>query len=384
MANKRDYYEVLGIKKGASDSEIKSAFRKLAMKYHPDKNPDNKEAEEKFKEINEAYAVLSDADKKSKYDKYGHAGVDPNAGFGGGAGFGGFGAGGFSGMEDIFDMFGDMFGGGFSGGRRSRNTPTKGRDLQQEITIEFQEAAFGVKREIKLNKYVSCEKCHGSGAAEGTSKKTCPNCNGSGEVRTTQRTVLGTFQSVSACPNCHGTGSVIETPCSECSGSGKVRKTVKLNIEVPPGVDNGSVISIRGQGEPSSNGGPNGDLYIVVRVKPHKLFKRDGQDLWLDYPISYAQAALGDDLKVPTLTETVSYKVPAGTQSGTVFRLKGKGIRGIKNPKLGDLYVRVNIEIPTKLNADQKKKLKAFEDSLGDENFGKKKNFFEVMRELFK
>ena len=389
MANKREYYEVLGVAKGASDSEIKSAFRKLAMKYHPDKNPNNKDAEEKFKEINEAYAVLSDSEKKSKYDKYGHAGVDPNAGSGGGAGFGGFSGGGFSGggfsgMEDIFDMFGDMFGGGFSSGRRSRNTPTKGRDLQQEVVIEFNEAAFGVKKEIRLNKYVICGKCHGSGAAEGTSKKTCPKCNGTGEVHTTQRTVLGTFQSVSACPNCHGSGSVIETPCSECGGSGKIKKTVKLNIEIPAGVDTGSVISIKGQGEPSSNGGPNGDLYIVVRVKPHKLFKRDGQDLWIDYPISYAQAAIGDELKVPTLTETVAYKVPAGTQSGTVFRLKGKGVKGIRTSKVGDLYVRVNIEIPTKLSADQKKKLKAFEDSLGDENFGKKKNFFEIMRELFK
>lgn len=383
MANKRDYYEVLGVSKGASDDEIKSAFRKLAMKYHPDKNPNDKDAEAKFKEIGEAYAVLSDKEKKSKYDKYGHAGVDPNAGFGGGAGFGGF-NGGFAGMEDIFDMFGDVFGGGFSGGRRRRSGPRKGRDLQKEIYIEFEEAAFGAKKEISLDKYVACDSCGGSGAAKGTGKKTCTQCNGTGEVKTVQNTMFGTFQSVSACPKCGGSGEVIETPCTTCSGSGKIRKTVKLNIEVPAGVDNGSVISVRGQGEPSSNGGPNGDLYIVVRVKPHKVFKRDDQDIWIDYPISYAQAALGDEIKVPTLTETVAYKMPAGTQSGTIFRLKGKGIKAIRSSRMGDLYVRVNIEIPTKLNSDQKKKLKAFEDSLSDDNFGKKKSFGEMMKDLFK
>lgn len=383
MANKRDYYEVLGVSKGASDDEIKSAFRKLAMKYHPDKNPNDKDAEAKFKEIGEAYAVLSDKEKKSKYDKYGHAGVDPNAGFGGGAGFGGF-NGGFAGMEDIFDMFGDVFGGGFSGGRRRRSGPRKGRDLQKEIYIEFEEAAFGAKKEISLDKYVACDSCGGSGAAKGTGKKTCTQCNGTGEVKTVQNTMFGTFKSVSACPKCGGSGEVIETPCTTCSGSGKIRKTVKLNIEVPAGVDNGSVISVRGQGEPSSNGGPNGDLYIVVRVKPHKVFKRDDQDIWIDYPISYAQAALGDEIKVPTLTETVAYKMPAGTQSGTIFRLKGKGIKAIRSSRMGDLYVRVNIEIPTKLNSDQKKKLKAFEDSLSDDNFGKKKSFGEMMKDLFK
>lgn len=383
MANKRDYYEVLGVQKGAAESEIKSAFRKLAMKYHPDKNPGNKEAEEKFKEINEAYAVLSDADKKSKYDKYGHAGVDPNAGFGG-AGFGGFDGAGFAGMEDIFDMFGGMFGGGFSGGRRRRNAPMKGRDLQQELTIEFTEAAFGVKKEIQLTKYVSCEKCGGSGAAPGANKKTCPHCNGTGQIKNIQNTPFGQFQSTATCQHCNGTGQIIETPCPDCGGSGKVRKTVKINIDVPAGVDTDSVINVRGQGEPGINGGPNGDLYIVIRVKPHKMFKREGQDLWLDYPISYGQAALGDELKVPTLSETVAYKLPPGTQSGTVFRLKGKGVKAIRSSKMGDLYVRVNVEVPTKLNADQKKKLKALEESLGDENFGKKKSFGDLMRELFK
>lgn len=380
MADKRDYYEVLGLQKGASESEIKSAFRKMAMKYHPDKNPGDKEAEEKFKEINEAYSVLSDPDKKSKYDRFGHAGVDPNAGFGGG----GFGGAGFGGFEDIFgDIFGSMFSGGGGGGRR-RNGPMKGRDLQKEIVIDFDEAAFGAKKEIKLNKYVECSKCHGSGAAEGSSKKTCPSCGGTGEVRTTQKTPFGQFQSVSPCQQCGGTGEVIEKPCPECNGTGKVRKTVTIAVDIPEGVDNESVISIRGQGEPGTNGGPNGDLYVVIRVRPHSLFKRDGQDLWLEMPISYAQAALGDDIIVPTLKEKVSYTIPAGTQPGTVFRLKGKGIKGLRTSRMGDLYVKVVLEVPTKLNAEQKKKIKELGELLDNENHSKKKSFAEKMKEIFK
>ncbi len=382
MAEKRDYYEVLGVQKGASDDEIKSAFRKMAMKYHPDKNPDNKEAEEKFKEVNEAYGVLSDPDKKSKYDRFGHAGVDPNAGFGGaGAGFGGF--------EDIFDMFGGMFGGGFSGGfsggsSRRRNGPSKGRDLQKELVISFEEAAFGVKKDIQINKFVVCNKCHGSGAAEGTSKKTCPVCNGTGETRTTQRTPFGQFQSVAPCQNCGGTGEVVEKPCPECGGAGKIRKNVTISVEVPAGVDNESVISLRGQGEPGKNGGPNGDLYVVIRVMPHKLFKRDGQDLWLEMPITYAQAVLGDELVVPTLNEKVSYSIPAGTQPDTVFRLKGKGIKHLRSSRMGDLYVKVVLEVPTKLNSEQKKKVKELAEALGTENHGNKKSFAEKMKDLFK
>lgn len=376
--NKRDYYEVLGLQKGASESEIKSAFRKMAMKYHPDKNPGNKEAEEKFKEINEAYSILSDPDKKNKYDRFGHAGVDPNAGFGGG----GFGAGG--GFEDIFDMFGGMFGGGFGGTTRRRNGPMKGRDLQQEVTISFEEAAFGTTKDVKISKYVQCEKCNGTGAEEGTAKKTCQTCNGTGEVRTTQRTPFGQFQSVSSCQTCGGTGQVIEKPCSECSGSGKVRKTVTISVEIPAGVDNESVISLRGQGEPGTNGGPNGDLYVVIRVRPHELFKRDDTDLWLEIPISYAQATLGDDIVVPTLTEKVSYAIPAGTQPGTVFRLKGKGIKSLRGSRMGDLYVKVILEVPTKLNAEQKKKIKELSEILNPENHGKNKTFTDKVKELFK
>ncbi|MBP3384806.1 MAG: molecular chaperone DnaJ [Firmicutes bacterium] len=379
---KRDYYEVLGLKKGADDSEIKRAYRKLAMKYHPDKNPDNKEAEEKFKEINEAYSVLSDPDKKSKYDQFGHAGVDPNAGFGGG-GFGGFGGFGGGGFEDIFDMFGGMFGGG--GGRQSRrrNGPRKGNDIQKAMTITFEEAAFGVKKEIQINKYVACETCSGTGAKPGTSKTTCSTCGGTGQVTTAQRTPFGTFQSSSPCPDCGGTGEVNANPCEDCGGTGKIRKNVKIAVDIPAGVDNDSVVSIKGQGEPGTNGGPNGDLYIVISVKPHKLFERRGNDLWLEIPITFDQAALGDELTVPTLEEKVAYKMPAGTQPGTVFRLKGKGVKSVRSGRKGDLYVTVNLEVPTNLNSKQKKAIKAMAEEVDTECYNKKKGFLDSLKEFF-
>lgn len=383
MADKRDYYEVLGLKKGASEDEIKKAFRKMAMKYHPDKNQGDKEAEEKFKEINEAYAILSDPEKKEKYDRFGHAGVDPNAGFGGGAG----GFGGFGGFEDIFDMFGGAFGGGFGGfggGSRGRkNGPRKGSDLQKAITIDFKEAAFGTKKEIRITKYVKCKTCSGTGAQPGTSKKTCPKCGGTGEVRTAQRTPLGTFQSVSPCPDCNGTGEINESPCKDCGGTGKVRDTVTIAVNIPAGVDNDSVIPIKGQGEPGINGGPDGDLYIVINVRPHKIFERRGQDLWLEIPITFDQAALGDDIIVPTLEEKVSYKVPAGTQPGTVFRLKGKGIKSVRSNRKGDLYVKVTLEIPTKLNHKQKKAIEAMGKSVTSECYQKKSSFMDSIKEFF-
>ena len=378
MAEKRDYYEVLGLAKGASESEIKSAFRKKAMQYHPDKNPGDKKAEEKFKEVNEAYGVLSDPDMKNKYDRFGHAGVNPGAGFGG-SGFGGFGTGGF---DDIFDIFGGMFGGGYSQSRR-RNAPMKGRDLQKAITITFEEAAFGAKKQVTINKYVECEACQGSGAAAGSDKVTCPKCGGSGEIRTTQRTPFGQFQSVTACDRCEGTGKIIETPCAECGGTGKVRKDVTMSVDIPAGVDNDSVISIKGQGEPGINGGLYGDLYIAMTVKPHKLFKRKGQDLWLEIPVSFAQAALGDELIVPTLSEKVSYTIPAGTQPETVFRLKGKGIRSLRGNKMGDMYVKVILEVPIRLNSKQKKLIEELGDSLTNDSYNKRKTFAEVMKELF-
>ena len=380
MADKRDYYEVLGLQKGASDNDIKKAFRKMAMKYHPDKNPGDKVAEEKFKEINEAYAVLSDPEKKEKYDGFGHAGVDPNSGFGGGAG----GFGGFGGFEDIFDMFGGAFG-GFGGGSRGRrnNGPRKGSDLQKAVTITFEEAAFGTKKEIRLNKYVKCKTCGGSGAAPGTSKKSCPKCGGTGEIRTAQRTPLGTFQSVSPCPDCNGTGEINETPCPDCGGSGKTRDNVTISVNIPAGVDNDSVIPIKGQGEPGVNGGPDGDLYIVINVEPHKIFERRGQDLWLEIPITFDQAALGDDIIVPTLEGKVSYKVSSGTQPDTIFRLKGKGIKSVRGNRKGDLYVKVNLEVPTKLNSKQKKAISAMAEKVTGECYQKKSSFLDSLKEFF-
>lgn len=378
--NKRDYYEVLGLKKGASDDEIKKAFRKLAMKYHPDKNSGDKTAEENFKQVNEAYSVLSDPDKKNKYDRFGHAGVDPNAGFGGaGGGFGG----GFGGFEDIFDMFGGMFSGGGGHSQRRRNAPMKGSDLQKAMSITFEEAAFGTKKQIQLNKHIQCETCKGSGAKPGTSKTSCPKCGGSGEIHTMQKTPFGTFQSASPCDQCGGTGEINESPCQDCGGTGKIRKTVTISVDIPAGVDNDSVISIKGQGEPGSNGGPYGDLYIVISVKAHTLFERKGQDLWLEIPISFNQAALGDEITVPTLEEKVSYKVPAGTQPNTVFRLKNKGIKSLRSGRKGDLYVRVILEVPTKLSSKQKKAIQNMAKEVTNDCYNKKSGFLESMKEFF-
>ena len=382
MAEKRDFYEVLGLQKGATEDEIKKAFRKKAMEFHPDRNPGDKTAEEKFKEVNEAYSILSDPQKKDKYDRFGHAGVDPNAGFGGG-GFGGFGGGGF---EDIFgDLFGGMFGGGFnqSGGRR-RNGPRKGQDLQKSISITFEEAAFGAKKQIQVNKYVPCADCEGTGAEKGSQKVTCSKCNGTGEIRTTQRTPFGQFTNVQACDKCGGSGEVIEKPCHTCSGTGKIRKTVTIAVDIPAGVDNDSVISIKGQGEPGTNGGPSGDLYVVISVQAHPLFLRKGTDLWLDMPITFSQAALGDEIIVPTLKEKVSYKIPAGTQPETVFRLKGKGIKSLRTSKMGDLYVKVTLEVPTKLTSEQKKLIGKLGESLNSDGYSKKKRFADTMKEIFK
>lgn len=380
MADKRDYYEVLGLQKGASDDEIKRAFRKMAMKYHPDKNPGDKEAEESFKEVNEAYSILGDPEKKSKYDQFGHAGVDPNAGFGGGAGFEGFG-----GFEDIFDMFGGMFGGGRGGrSQQRRNGPMKGRDLQHGMSITFEEAAFGVKKDVKLTKYVKCETCDGTGAEPGSSKTKCPKCGGTGEVHTQQKTPFGVFQSSQPCDRCNGTGEIIEKPCHDCGGTGKVRKTITISVNIPAGIDNDNVITLRGQGEPGSNGGPEGDLYIVITVKPHKLFKRIGQDLQIEIPITFDQAALGDDITVPTLEGKVKYKVPAGTQPGTIFRLKGKGITAMKGNRKGDLYVKVNLEVPNKLNGKQKKAIETMGKTVTNDCYKNKSSFMDSIKELFK
>jgi molecular chaperone DnaJ len=379
---KREYYEVLGIKKGATEAEIKKAYRKKAMEYHPDKNQGDKASEDKFKEVNEAYEVLSDPQKKDRYDRFGHAGVDPNAGFGGaGGGFSGAGGG----FEDIFgDLFGGMFGGGSSQGQRRRNGPKKGRDIQQRMTISFEDAAFGVKREIQVTKYADCDECKGTGAEQGTAKKSCPKCNGSGEVRTTQRTPFGQFMNVQPCDNCNGTGEVNEKPCRHCNGSGKVRKTFKIAVDIPAGVDNDSVISLRGQGEPGENGGPNGDLYVILSVMPHKMFKRQGVDLILDIPVTFTQAAIGDEIVVPTLKEKVSYKIPPGTQSDTVFRLKGKGVKALHSNKVGDLYVKVIVEIPTKLTKEQRRLIEQLGSTFDEEGYQKRKSFTSNLKTLFK
>lgn len=381
MADKRDYYEVLGINKGASESEIKSAFRKMAMKYHPDRNPGDKDAEEHFKEVNEAYAVLSDPEKKSRYDQFGFAGVDPNTGFGQG-GFSG------AGFEDIFgDIFGNMFGGGFGGfggqGSRMRNAPRKGADIQKTLTISFEEAFFGTKKKLKINKFVQCDECGGSGMAAGSSKKTCPDCNGTGQIRRQTQTPFGMMQNVTTCPHCNGTGEIIEKPCPKCGGSGKVRKDVTLEVTIPAGVDNDSVINIRGQGAPGENGGPAGDFYVILKVQPHKLFKRYGADLELEIPITFAQAALGDDVTVPTMAEKISYKIPSGTQPGTVFRIKGKGVPVPNSSRVGDLYVKVNLEVPTNLSQSQKNLIQEFEQNSTPEMYEKKKSFMNMVKELF-
>ena len=383
--NKRDYYEVLGLQKGAGEDEIKSAFRKMAMKYHPDRNPGDKSAEEKFKEVNEAYSILSDPDKKQKYDQFGFAGVDPNAGFGGGSsfgGFGGFGSGGFGGFEDIFNMFGGGFGGSYGGSRR--NGPQRGADIQKRMTISFNEAVFGAKKEIRLTKDVVCEDCGGSGAAPGTSKKTCPVCGGSGQVRTVQNTMLGQMQSVRPCSNCGGTGQVVEKPCPKCSGTGRVRKTVNLNVDIPAGIDDDQVITLRGQGQPGTNGGPQGDLYIIINVTPHEMFERIGDDLKLTVPITFTQAALGDDITVPGIKEKLSCKIPAGTQPGTVLRMKGKGVPNVRTGRPGDLYVEVTVEIPTKLTGAQKDLIKQFGENSKLDGYSKRKSFADALKDLFK
>lgn len=370
MAEKRDYYEVLGLKKGASSDEIKKAFRKMAMKYHPDRNPDNKEAEEKFKEVNEAYAILSDPDKKSKYDKFGHAGVDPNAGFGG-AGFGGFG--GF----DFGDIFSDMFGGfsGFGGRSGEHTGPAKGADLQKKIVIDFKEAIFGCKKEIKITKNVRCKTCNGEGNAPGTAKRKCDQCNGTGRTTTIRQTILGQMQSQSICSKCNGSGEIIDTPCPDCHGSGINNKTVKINIDIPAGVDNDSIIPIRGQGEPGPHGGPMGDLYIVISVRPHSTYKRDGDNLYLEMPITFDQAALGTKLTVPGFGETYTYTLPAGSQSGQNFRLKGKGVVNPRTGRRGDLYVTIRIEVPTKLSPKEKKAIREMSDKIKETSYVKKSRF---------
>lgn len=365
---KRDYYEVLGLQKGASDDEIKRAFRKMAMKYHPDRNPGDKEAEENFKEVNEAYDVLKDPDKKAKYDQFGHAAFDGSGGFGGG-GFGGFDAGGFdfSEMGGFGDIFESFFGGGFGGGSsRRRNAPQRGADLEYRLNITFEEAVFGCEKEISITRTENCETCHGTGAKAGTFPKTCPKCNGSGQIRVQRQTPLGSFVSTTTCDQCGGTGKVIEDPCPDCKGKGTVRKNRKITVKIPAGVDTGNIIPLRGQGEQGANNGPAGDLYIRVNVAPSKIFRREGSDIYYDYKISMAKAALGAEITVPTVDGNVKYKVPAGTQPGTKFRLKGKGVPYVNGGGRGNQYVHMVVEVPKHLNKEQEEALKAFMKASGE------------------
>ena len=364
MADKRDYYEVLGVEKNASEGEIKKAYRKLAMKYHPDQNPGDKSAEEKFKEINEAYEVLSDADKKARYDQFGFAGVDPNFAASQGGGFGG----GF---------------GGFGGGARANpNAPRKGQDIRVRITLSFDEAVHGCKKNITITRQQACTECSGSGAAPGSQPETCPDCGGRGYVIQQQRTPFGVMQSQQPCTRCGGKGKIIKNPCKVCHGSGRVATKKTLEVSIPMGIDDDQSFALRGMGDAGANGGPAGDVIVMVTVRPDDLFQRDGYDVWVTIPITFSQAVLGDNITVPTIDGKVEYTLPEGTQSGTTFRLRGKGIQYLNGRGRGDMYVKCDVEIPKKLNKTQREALKKFEGTLKDDNYEKRKGFFRKLKDI--
>ena len=360
MAEKRDYYEVLGVSKTASDSEIKSAYRKLAKKYHPDMNPGDKEAEAKFKEASEAYAILSDADKRRQYDQFGHAAFDGGAG----GGAGGFDFNGF----DMGDIFGDIFGDFFGGGGRSRsanNGPMKGQNVRVSVHLTFEEACFGTEKEIELNIKEDCAKCHGTGAKPGTQPETCSKCGGKGQVVFTQQSLFGVVRNVQACPDCHGTGKIIKDRCPDCGGSGYISRRKKISVSIPAGIDNGQSIRIRDKGEPGINGGPRGDLLVQVIVGRHPTFQRQDYDIYSTAPITFAQAALGAEVRIKTIDGDVMYTVKPGTQTDTRVRLRGKGVPTTRNKQVrGDHYVTLVVQVPTKMNAEQKELLKAFDQAM--------------------
>ena len=378
MADKRDFYEVLGITKGASDDEIKKAYRREAKKYHPDLHPGDKEAEAKFKEVNEAYEVLSNSEKKSRYDQFGHAGVDPNFGAGGGGGFGGF--------DDFGDIFSNIFGGGFGGfgGGQRRNGPVRGADIRQTIDITFEEAAFGCKKNITVTRAENCSTCNGTGAKPGTSPTTCKRCNGQGQVRTQTRTPLGYMTNIGTCPDCNGTGKVVTDPCKDCRGTGRVRKQKTIEINIPQGINHGQTMQVSGQGEPGQRGGPTGDLLVTIRIKPHPIYKREDYDVYIEIPITFVQAALGATIRVPTLDGVVEYDIPEGTQTGTIFKLRNKGVPYIRGKNRGDQYVTVEIEVPKNMSSKQKEILREFDASSSDKDYKKQRTWFDKMKEFLK
>ena len=375
--NKRDYYEVLGVSKGAGDDEIKKAYRSLAKKYHPDMNPGDAEAEVKFKEVNEAYAVLSDSEKRQKYDQFGHAAFDPASGAGGYGGFGGFG--GFGGGDfDFGDIFSSFFGGGMGGSRSRQNMPIEGDDVVTFVEIEFEQAAFGVKKEVNFARIETCSECGGSGAKKGTKPDTCSTCHGSGRVTVQQQTMLGYMQTQRPCSACRGSGKIIKDPCPECNSKGRVKINKRLEVNIPAGIDHGQNIVLRGQGSAGINGGANGDLIIEIRVKNHKIFDREGNNIYCEVPISFTEAALGAEIEVPLLGgSTEKFKIPEGTQSGSTFTLRGKGITDINNNKRkGDLIITAVVETPRNLSQKQKELLRELADTLGENNGAKKDRIF--------
>ena len=374
MADKRDYYEVLGVQKRATDDEIKKAYRKGAKQYHPDLHPGDKVAEEKFKEVNEAYEVLSDKEKRARYDQFGHAGVDPNFGAGGGSPFGQ--------DMDIGDIFNSFFG-GFGGNRRNPNAPQRGNDVDTQVVITFEEAAKGCKKTVSYQNITTCDDCHGTGAQSGTQAKTCTACGGAGRVTVNQRSPFGVVQTQRACDACRGKGKIIETPCRTCNGNGRIRKTRKIEINIPAGIADGQMMNVGGRGDSGKNGGPAGDLHVYIGVKSHDIFQRRGDDIWCEMPITVTQAILGDEIVVPTLDGKVKYPIHEGTQQGDVFKLKGKGIPNINGRGRGHQYVKVNIEIPKNLSGKQKDTIKKFDEMLNDKNYGKQKSFREKLKKLF-
>ena len=377
MADKRDYYEVLGVSKTASDDEIKKAYRGLAKKYHPDVNPGDKTAEEKFKEANEAYAILSDADKRAAYDSYGHAAFDGTGAQNGAGGFGGF-DGGF----DFGDIFGSFFGGGFGGGgAQRRNAPMRGDDIGIRVTLTFEEAVFGVKRDVSYNRVQKCPDCSGSGAEKGTQAETCSACGGSGQRRVTQRIGGMAFQSTATCTACGGSGKIIKNPCKNCRGTGYIKITKRLEVNIPAGIDDGGRVAIRGLGNDGRNGGPAGDLIIIVSIKPSQIYERDGNNIYCNVPVSVTDATLGAEIEIPTLEGTERFTIPEGTQPDTSFTLRGKGVPFVGNPnRRGDLIFTVKIEIPQKLNAKQKELLAKFAESCGESNYTKRSGFFKKFK----